>query len=285
MYLVQVLSCCDNVTALGTNSSGQLAFQDPSQPYNPNTFWYVDQGFSPQGQPLGFVLRHMNTGNTLAAQANGTIVFKQINALDGWSTWTPGNVDQAFAMRPFADSELNFNIIGGCGKSELGLWQWGGGQNNEIWRLIFPSGTSAPKNNYKISSGCADFKGNHPPLALGDGGSVVCGTLDTTAATWNIEMQFAPGGVPLTSVSMVNVKNTLALQSNGQNQAACFGKFSANTSWTFGGGGPYVAVRPAADDDQNLNVFGGCGGGSRTVGTWGWGGGDPNEVWGFFQVD
>lgn len=194
MYLVQVLSCCDNVTALGTNSSGQLAFQDPSQPYNPNTFWYVDQGFSPKGQPLGFVLRHVNTGNTLAAKSDGTIVFKQINALDGWSTWTAGNVNQAFGMRPFADSGLNFNILGGCGKSKLGLWQWGGGQNNEIWRLIFPSGTSAPKNNYKISSGCADFKGNHPPLALGDGGSVVCGTLDTKAATWNIEMQFAAGG-------------------------------------------------------------------------------------------
>jgi len=56
--------------------------------------------------------------------------------------------------------------------------------------------------------------------------------------------------------------------------------------WTIGGNFPStVAIRPSADDGQNLNVFGsGPYPPGSAVGTWGWGGGAPNEVWTFVPV-
>lgn len=50
--------------------------------------------------------------------------------------------------------------------------------------------------------------------------------------------------------------------------------------WTPGGGGPFIALRPQYDDDQNLNVRGdGPYPPGTPVLTWTWGGGDSNEVW------
>src|ERR1700681_1822446 len=41
-----------------------------------------------------------------------------------------------------------------------------------------------------------------------------------------------------------------------------------------------VAVRPSADTDQNINVWGNPGEGTL-IGTWSWNGGQPAEVWDF----
>jgi len=53
------------------------------------------------------------------------------------------------------------------------------------------------------------------------------------------------------------------------------------STWTVGGNFKgWCAVRPVHDSGQNLNVFGGSAPGAG-VGTWGWSGGKPNEVWHF----
>jgi hypothetical protein len=56
--------------------------------------------------------------------------------------------------------------------------------------------------------------------------------------------------------------------------------------WTAAGDYPgKVAIRPSADDSQNLNVFGnGPWNPGNAVGTWAWGRGQPNEMWAFIAI-
>jgi hypothetical protein len=292
MYVVRILSICDNNTALGTDSQGRFAFIGAGFPYDPNSYWYIDQAFTPDGAPVGVSIRHVNTGWYMTALPGATpgssMDFRPAGQLDGWSTWTLGNIDrEAFAIRSFNNSSLNLNILGGCGHGGLGVWGWGGGQKNEVWRFLPVAGVPVPpRRRYRIDSGCTDFKGNHPPLALGANGSVNAGG-DVPGAVWNVELIFKPDGSLQPGVAIVNEGNGQALHYFARNSPVGFSSassFDAFNLWTFGGGGPYVAVRPVADANQNLNVAGGCRGVVQPVVSWSWSGGQPNEIWAFHAL-
>lgn len=292
MYVVRILSRCDNVTALGTNAQGQFAFVNANFPYDTNTYWYLDQAFTPQGTPIGVSLRHVNSGWYLVAKPGAgpgnTLDFRPVDFLDAGSTWSMANVSgESFAVRPFNNTSLNLNRLGGCGGWVLGLEGWGGGQLNEVWRFLPVAGVPAPRRRYRINPGCKDFKGNHLPLSTGQNGPVTIGG-DLVDSVWNVELFWKPDGSLQPGVGIINEKNGQALNYVARGSRVGFASASSFNDfnlWTFGGGGPYVAVRPVADSSQNLNVEGGCGGGVvQPVITWGWGGGQPNEVWGFFPL-
>lgn len=292
MYVVRILSRCDNVTALGTNAQGQFAFVNANYPFNPNSYWYLDQAFAIDGTPLGVSLRHVNTGSCLVAQPGAgpgnTLSFHPVDSFDGWSTWTLGNVGgEAFALRPFNNGDLNLNRLGGCGGWVAGLWGWGGGQPNEVWRVIPVSGVPVPpRRRYRIDSGCADFKGNHFSLSLGADGPVTVGG-SVADSIWNVELFWKPDGSLQPGVGILNEANGQSLnyvRGNTRVGLTSASSFNNYNLWTFGGGGPYVAVRPVVESSQNLNVEGGCAGTIQPVCTWQWSGGQANEIWKFIRL-
>lgn len=116
--------------------------------------------------------------------------------------------------------------------------------------------------------------------------------------TWLVSQGFSTDGTPLGAVIINKDKGTiLHVPNNGNGNLVDL--LPANTpldpwsTWTFAGdrmvtgpwGNPlyggndagYVAIRPLADSDLNLNVRGGCGNAGICV--WGWSGGDRNEIW------
>jgi hypothetical protein len=81
----------------------------------------------------------------------------------------------------------------------------------------------------------------------------------------------------------VNLATGMVLAAQGKNSPVTLApknQVGDHSIWTPGGGGPFIALRPQYDDDQNLNVRGdGPYPPGTQVLTWTWGGGDPNEVW------
>lgn len=281
-----VAGCASAYAALGTDSTGQLTMLAATSPADPNALWQIDQGFDPQGVPLGAVFKHQVTGNYLTARPDGGLVLCPLSQFDGWSTWTFGGPisDRYAAVRPFNDDDLNLNVLGGCGNTSVGLWQWGGGDSNEIWMFFRDSRSSPPPTQYIIRSGCPNIKGIHIPLMRGPNNTVtIGGSFDTEDGIWNVEVAVSKEGWLMGGISIVSAKTGQAIRCLGSNTQVGFGdatNLDAYSAWTIGGSSQFVALRPLVDDDQNLNVQGGCAG-SGTVCTWTWSGGDPNEIWMF----
>lgn len=283
-----VAGCAAPHAALGVDSSGNLTMLAATYPADPNTIWVLDQGFTPGLAPLGATIRHQATGKYLSARSDGSLVFGPLSEFDGWSTWTFGGQysSRYAAVRPLNDEDLNLNVLGGCGNTSVGLWSWGGGDSNEIWEFVRTT-TAPPPSRYVIRSGCADSKGNHCALAVGSSSPVACGSWDPAVTIWHVEVAVSQNGWLMGGIAIINEQNGQALRSMGANTRVGFGSATSldgQSVWTIGGGdgsNTYVALRPLSDDDQNLNVEGGCGGGTPAICTWGWGGGDPNEIWTF----
>jgi hypothetical protein len=103
--------------------------------------------------------------------------------------------------------------------------------------------------------------------------------------TWYLGVGFGPNGAPIGAY----LRNKLtggflyAYWKNGYLMPFLgVGPLNVLDGWsTWSFGGPrddgFLAVRPTANDDYNLNILGGCGG--TQVGLWGWGGGNANEIW------
>lgn len=288
MKIGQILCNCNSNIALAADSNGNLTMGSGGYPPDPSTVWILDQGFSPQNVPLGATIKHQLTGNYLSAKDDGTLVLGPLSEFDGWSTWTFGGQYSSHfaAIRPFNNDDLNLNVYGGCGNTKVGLWSWGGGQGNEVWTFR-SSSLSPPPTRYRIFSGCTDAKGQLNPLARGPNDTVVCGPSDITDQIWYVDVAIDSNGWLMGGISIVNSRNGKPIYCLGIDKPVGFGApnyVDQWTAWTIGSAGgpsPYFALRIWANDDQNLNVFGGCQGGTQQVGTWTWGGGDANEIWVF----
>lgn len=290
MHVIRIHTSCPGSKALGAQASA-VGLYSANFPYDFRTFWLLDQGFGSAGQPLGATLRHLETGLWLKAQPNGTLSLGPVQQFDGWSTWSFGRLpNRSVAIRPWANPDLNLNLLGGCGGSNVGLWGgWGGGQANETWWFARPATSPAPPPpvRYRIRTGCADVKGNHLDLALGQSDPVVLGSPDVEKCIWNVELVFGAQDEIQDGVAIVNAQNGQALRCMGSNTKVGFtgaGSTDPWSRWTFGGGGTWLAVRPLADDYQNLNVMGGCYGGNTPIATWRWSGGAPNEIWSIVRL-
>lgn len=278
--------------AIGVDSNGNLALYPAGIPAPDNVTWYLGQGFGANGAPLGFFFQNKQTGGYLYGNGDGQLAVGNV-ALDGWSTWTiGGSLDSPYvAVRPLADDDLNINILGGCDGTTIGLWRWGGGDPNEIWAFGLDQTAPPRPSYYNVYAGCGGYLSVDPSTGrvFYDGTRVETETLggQLDGTVWDVEpaMGTARNGVPvpLNGMAIISAIRNTALKANGYGQSVSLvgrGQIDQNSTWTAGGdGSATVALRPFSDDDQNLNVSGGCGG--TDVITYWWGGGDPNEIWQF----
>jgi hypothetical protein len=231
-------------------------------------------------------IRHVATGKFLVAEPNGRKVYLEARTqLDGWSTWSIGPRPNApGALRPFNNPNLNLNALGGCSPSpNIGLWEWGGGQGNEVWFFQFTDG-NPPPSRFAIKGGCPGGDGWTAHLAKGGPAqaAVVCGSFDYPSSTWRVEPAIV-NRYFLGGVTMINESNGQLLKFLGSRARVGFidGFVDASTAWTFGNlpNQSFAAIRPLADETQNLAVEGGCGAIGRPICAWDWGGGGLNEKW------
>jgi hypothetical protein len=253
-------------------------------------FWDLSQGFSPSGAPLGALLVNKHHGralhpNMVADPPLLGLIQTPVDRCDGWTTWTFSmwDYDQSCAIRPYADSDLNLNILGGCGGSVISLYGWDGGAPNELWSVLHRPEWGGTPSNYRVKSGCGGYL-----MYRASDDRVICADLNSKpqadADIWQVEIGFQRLADVPTDTVLINSGKALSFDS-GANRLTLMAPpwTGVNSMFRFGQdvGGGYVAMQMGTTE-QNLNVLGGCG--NRDVGVWHWGGGDANEIWRFEPV-
>lgn len=293
-------SRCGNAVSkngLGVDTNGNLALFESGTPGAPNVTWYFGVGFDASGYPLGAFIKNKQTGGYLYGYFKPgylapSLGIGPIKVLDAWSTWSFGSPrnDGYLAVRPVANDNLNLNILGGCDGTSIGIWGWGGGHSNEIW-IFIPDPVQSQPSRYEIDSKCGGF------MDVDASNRVIyqplIGKLPSALPKpyiWQVEVAMGRSPVqkipyPLSGLSIISPVLKKAVKANGPGQAVTLADLSSvdqYSAWnSTGATGGYTALRPLDDDDQNLNVSGGCRG-SQII-TYPWTGGNLNELWRFRQ--
>jgi hypothetical protein len=279
---------CPQPSALASDGGtpAKLILVQGQEPALDNAVWQIGLRLNKSGTPLGTFLTNKASGCSLRA-VNGALYFAPVSWWDGSSTWTFGGqfYSRWTAVRVFNDDNQNLNVLGGCGGSIIGVAGWGGGQRNEIWEFLAAANPPAFPSKFRVVSRC----GSSYYLYVSQG-QVLCGPWAVQGAAdaedasiWTIEPAVTGDGWLMGGMSIVNVSTGKAIRAAGYDNPVTLidpSKQDDYAVWNFGigdGTNPFVAVRPIADINQNLNIRGGCNG--ATVITAGWGHGDPNETW------
>jgi hypothetical protein len=285
---------------LGVDSNGNLGLFASGVPGPDNVTWYLGQGFAPNGAPLGGYLRNKQSGGYLRTIWKDGILAPSLGigpltSVDEWSTWSFGGPTNSgfVAVRPFGDDHWNLNILGGCGNTSVGLWGWSGGDANEIWNFA-PDPVAVPQPSYyRIIAKCGGWLSVNPATnqVFYDGTFKRPATQSVAVDQylWQVEVAIGKSKLeqveyPLSGFSIISALKNQAIRANGDGQSVSLvnlGQVDTNSAWDTNGddGEGRVALRPMSDDDQNLNISGGCGG--TAVITYGWQGGAWNELWKF----
>jgi hypothetical protein len=309
MIECRIFSACDvHQRALATNAQGQLSASQDWRSDGSNLIWQVKQGFLGQ-RPYGMAIIHKDTNRCLrlANNSKGSAIdlVENNESFDEWSTWTFGG-DARFegvwgrranpivegpllefgfsAVRPYGNVDLNLNVKGGCGNSEVCAWTWGGGDRNEFWHLV-PTGVQSSEY-YRIQSRCDGWLGF-------DRARNTIGIIpyDADATLWKLDLGFSGGGIwgagAATGCIMIN--NLSGLKFAFTDQAyydrgglhftsdpvyPCTVEFVQHGDWT-------AIIRKSDGGPDCLDVSGGCG--SSDVGFYAWNGGQ-NQQWLFHSM-
>jgi hypothetical protein len=240
---------------------------------------------------------NMLTGLAAYAPNGNDVPVSQVpvSSIDEYSTWSFGGDEGGgyMAVRPVHDSGQNLNIPGD-GPYRPGpviTYAWGSGPWNSQWTCI-PFG--APYlADFDAVSYASFFRGLFARVGLSASvnptaptGQLVTQNKDTTQqGQLFFPAIYFSSGMPY-GVALANVQTGMSPYvpvGNGNPVTQVpLTQLSANSVWSLGGdeGNRYFALRPVEDTGQNLNI---PGDGPYTPGmgliTWGWGGGDSNEVW------
>ena len=253
------------VTAVGGKT--MLVWRNPN---DPNQLWTVSKvAFSKENF---CVFHNQGAQGDLGAPSYGDNL-----TLTGTGTlWFVGGDLNGFNVIRLADSDgFNLNALGGWPAdvgTPVGVWNWSGGQPNELWQVIssdtFPD--PAPHNwvhvgsNYGIGAVADDHAANFAPIS-------VATTLDDRTIFDRIE---SPGH----GFALRNRFHGRFLHYNGPNQPLGWASpMSLRCLWTTA---PFpndtFAIRPFLDDTQNITFVGGFKAGNAIV-TADWIGGPSND--------
>ncbi|MEZ4449728.1 MAG: Vps62-related protein [Nannocystaceae bacterium] len=209
-----------------------------------------------------------------APNNNGHLVLVDLSHKDNSALWTQGGD----AWRPVRDEDQNLNVLGEARPGPMGVWTWSGGDANETWRFD-PVGIRWMQDPTPMVVRLTQ----RPGLVLTSAPSVghpqlmPYGGPETRSQVWLVHDL---GG----GLALLNQESGMALAAPNANTYVREVPATAldnNSVWTR----TSRALRPARDDDQNLNV---AGNGSDPVPgsviTYGWSGGDANECWSLTPV-
>jgi hypothetical protein len=302
MIECQIVSACEtNIRGLAVDSNGNLTVEDWTAA-GTNQYWQLSQGFDAEPMPLGVAIVNKATGTALHVPNNGEshqLDLVPANQLDKWSTWTfwgdrmvtgpwgnplySGKDAGYGAIRVFATDNLNLNVLGGCGNTGIGVWGWGDGERNEIWRVI-PTGAGTP-DYFNIKSAC----GGYLACDSGQQRAAIADGTDMSIAQWQLDIGFSGGGIfgagAALGIAFRNVASNKSLSFDDHDTDNELLLADSGATWSFAPAGPFipgaprwVAIRRDADDtDYNLNVKHGCG--NTEVTLYPWGDGQANEIW------
>ena len=284
----EIMSGCPQPSGLASdgNTPANLVRVLGTSPAPPTATWRAGLGINPFGAPVGIYFINQDVGSVLM-MSGGHLVLQPYNAWDGSSTWTFAGKfsDRYTAFRPFADPNLNMNVLGGCAGTRIDLYGWGGGDSNEIWWFLPNVLHKAPPSNFRIVSRCDPFQ----YVFIDKQGTVACAVYEMDkslggqdTSIWRIEPAIDSQSWLMGGVSIVNTVTGQALRAGSNSPVTLISpsQLDSRAVWDFGigdGTNPYVAIRPLADDDQNLNLQGSCFG--YHVLTYRWSGGATNEIW------
>lgn len=294
MKIVAIASMCDPYNRfLFADDWGNFSIITVSWPTNlpDGAIWELSQGFAPSGAPLGALLvnkhhRRALHPNMVANPPQLGLMQSSVDRCNPWNTWTFAMWDygkKSCAIRPYADSNLNLNLLGGCSGSVISLYRWGGGANNELWSVLNRPQWGGTPSNYRVKSGCGRYL-----MYRASDDRVVCADFNHRpqpgADIWQVEIGFQRSSDIPTGTVLLNSGKALSFKDGLQRLTLLPPPWMGYESmFTFGNdvGGGYVAMR-IGTPDRNLNVLGGCD--NSEVNTFYWGGGDPNEIWRFEPV-
>ncbi|MGY4646856.1 hypothetical protein [Mycobacterium sp. URHB0021] len=222
------------------------------------------------------------------------------NIVAGGSSWA--------AVQAGTNSDENWSITSPIINAPVFTTNWGGGPTTwNTWGCIYPTLPDYTDVNARLAA----LLPNLPRTIIQDGDGVVLS--DNGAANQNIVIENQSygtasqqwlavvswkgdpaGGFNNQVVSFLNVATGNAMQYGGLDAALQSCPFastdnSGNFTWTFA---PTFflpicfAVRPACDENQNINVTGNRTSPGQYVSTWTWGDGDPTNYdnWSFISV-
>lgn len=198
--------------------------------------------------------------------------------------WAVGAALNNFSyIRSNTNEDQNLNALGDGphdADSVVGVYSWGGGASNELWQIVQPEKITRTIQTVQIVGSAAvvgvqdgDTEGKQPLVGKRSDST------DDTVLFYKIDY---PGfGVSLRS----KYNGKLIYWRNSNDYLGQVNKMSLRCLWTVQNVGLNAnAIRAYLDDDQNFNFYQNP---SSFVGvplyTWGWGGGDRNELFYLFE--
>ncbi|MDZ5646908.1 RICIN domain-containing protein [Nitrospirillum sp. BR 11828] len=142
-------------TKLVSFVSGMAAYlQLAVDPANPTGALVVNDNFASQAtSSFAFIATQWFGGFSIVNKASNLLAYvssngngskllqRQPSQLDSDAIWTYGRSSTFQAIRPWINSNQNWNVFGNPhpipkGPLSMGTWSWGGGQENELWQTI-----------------------------------------------------------------------------------------------------------------------------------------------------
>jgi len=124
-----------------------------------NQFTVEFQGIPSQNPPFLFTMTTWSTGYSFQNQSTGQFltytgnnqIVGQSNPMNIDALWTFGGLPSGQyyqAVRPWVNAGMNLNVFGNDNPqpgSQVGVWNWGGGEPNEVWYVsaLFAGGHEA----------------------------------------------------------------------------------------------------------------------------------------------
>ncbi|GGE99907.1 hypothetical protein GCM10011611_01880 [Aliidongia dinghuensis] len=260
---------------------------DPSHSGNVVLRWLdgtdKNQQWTMEPAPNGYYLRNAATGTYLTATGQNAPVILGPHG-DVWQKTGPDN--QLSAIRLTLNTSQNLNALGASPYvgTTVGTWSWGGGKGNETWLITSVSAVwPRPTRIFSYISGMATYL----QLSIDPANPAGALVVDDNYASPSPANFIFTATQWFSGFSIVNKQSGLLAYVGGNGNGAqllqrASGQMNTDALWTYGGSGTFQAIRPWINSGQNWNVFGNphpIPKGPLPMGTWKWGGGQPNEVW------
>lgn len=240
-----------------------------------------------------------------AGSGNQPIQQIQLSQLSLNATWTMADLGGGWAaIRAAVDDDQNWGIASAVIKAGISTVGWDGGTIWDSWTCVYPTLPSDPALTAYLTA----LVPNLPLLsiidldsmALSDNGASSNNIVIATPSSTDASQQWlglpnwrndGSGAFQNWVIAFANASTGNLVRysgSQGQPLTSCaLDKGDGNSTWTLAlcpavfGGTAGFAVRPACDDDQNINVTENRTSPGQWVSTWGWGGDDPAsyDVW------
>ncbi|MCC2632977.1 MAG: hypothetical protein K0S48_863 [Ramlibacter sp.] len=293
--------------AVNLRDPGGQLWVSPLDPSQPSQLWmpalYIRRYGDGGGGIVGVSFVNMLTGYAMYAPNGNDQPVSQVPVanIDDHSVWSFGGNEGGgyMAIRPVADDGQNLNIPGD-GPYKPGpviTYRWAGGPWNSQWTCI-PS--SAPYlAEFDVVPYAPFFRGLYCRAGWSASVNPSNPTGQLVSRPNDLQQQgqlFFPalafyGGMPW-GIAVASAQTNQALYVTGSNGSPVtqvpLQQLDAHSLWSPGGSerNHFFAFRPVLDPGQNMELPGnGPYGPDVGVVTWGWGGGQNNEVWTWLVPD